>query len=530
MSRARLVACVLLPFAVGYFLSYLFRTINAVIAADLSAELGLSAADLGLLTSVYFLVFAAAQLPLGALLDRYGPSLVQSVLMLVASAGALLFALGDSLVGLIIGRGLIGLGVAVALMAGIKAIVTWSPQERSGLATGVLVTLGAFGGLTATGPAEFLVQHVGWRGLFVVLAGLSAIAALLLLFAAPGWPPSRTSPRATASFSVIYRDRRFWRIAPLAALGVGTSWSLQGLWAAPWLQDVEGLERGTIVQYLGLMALGVCASALLLGTATDRLRRVGVKAESLLIATLGLSMLAQAALILRWPLPPLLPWMIICAAGAATVLSYALLSEYFPKAMSARANGALNVMNVGSTFVLQSAAGFIIELWPETNGVYPVDAHQAAMGVPLGLQLAALAWFALPRRRETRTMQHITVRAGDVSHLPLAPYPYMAGLPTWNDQVRLARRRALRWRTAAIASMCVSMVLAALLVAGGTQAGLPALAAEVRPGRAPSDAAVSFPQWLMRQTATNAADPLPRSEGDAVAHDSLRFLNGLQEN
>lgn len=159
MSRARLVACVLLPFAAGYFLSYLFRTVNAVIAGDLMAELNLSAADLGLLTSVYFLVFAAVQLPLGTLLDRFGPGLVQSVLMLFASAGALIFSSADGLVGLVIGRAFIGLGVAVALMAGIKAVGMWFPPDRLALATGWLVTLGALGAVTATGPTELVVQH-----------------------------------------------------------------------------------------------------------------------------------------------------------------------------------------------------------------------------------------------------------------------------------------------------------------------------------------------------------------------------------
>ena len=99
MSRLRLVVCVLLPFAAGYYLSYLFRSINAVIAGDLVAELGLTAADLGLLTSVYFLLFAAVQLPCGVLLDRYGPRLIDSTLLLVAAAGSLLFALAEQAIG-----------------------------------------------------------------------------------------------------------------------------------------------------------------------------------------------------------------------------------------------------------------------------------------------------------------------------------------------------------------------------------------------------------------------------------------------
>jgi len=170
MSRARLVVSVLLPFAAGYYLSYLFRSINALIAGDLTAELGLGAADLGLLTSVYFLVFAAVVLPCGVLLDRYGPRLVDSTLLVVAAAGSLLFAVADSVASLLVGRAFIGLGVAVGLMAGLKAIVLWFPPERVALANGCYIMLGALGALSATGPAETVVQALGWRGLFAALA------------------------------------------------------------------------------------------------------------------------------------------------------------------------------------------------------------------------------------------------------------------------------------------------------------------------------------------------------------------------
>jgi sugar phosphate permease len=106
---------VLLPFAAGYFLSYFFRTINAVIAGQLTAELGLDASHLGLMTSVYFLTFAAIQLPLGVLLDRFGPRRVQSGLLLVAAVGAAMFARSNQFAALVVGRALIGFGVAGAL-------------------------------------------------------------------------------------------------------------------------------------------------------------------------------------------------------------------------------------------------------------------------------------------------------------------------------------------------------------------------------------------------------------------------------
>jgi MFS family permease len=468
MSRGRLIVCVLLPFAAGYYLSYLFRTINALIAGDLTAELNLSAADLGFLTSVYFLVFAAVQLPLGALLDRHGPRTIQSALLLLASAGALVFALADGFLGLVIGRALLGLGVALALMAGFKAIVLWFPPERLALANGWLVMLGALGAVTATAPSEIIVQAIGWRGLFAGLAGLSALAALLVLFAVPELSPGRPARSAarTVSLWAIYQDRRFCRIAPLSAIGIGTSWSLQGLWAAPWLRDVDDLDRAAVVQHLSVMAVAVCASALFLGMLADRLRRIGVKTEWMLASTLMLSMAAQAVLVLRWPVPSLLVWAVIAAAGAATVLSFAILTQYFPKEMSGRANAALNLLHVGGAFLLQSATGLFIEQWPETRGTYPAEAHQLALAATLVLQLVALAWFASsPRRLPAPAIARAASRSLYMarSRSATATTPYTRAAPAWTQNAEVVRKQAAGWRFAAAASAMLCIGLTASL-------------------------------------------------------------------
>src|SRR5262245_54380377 len=311
-SLARAVLLVLLPFAAGYYLSYLYRSINALIAGDLVAELGLTAADLGLLTSVYFLLFAAVQLPCGVLIDRYGPRLIDSALLLVAAAGSLLFALADDVATLLVGRALIGLGVAVGLMAGLKAIVLWFPPERVALANGWYIMLGALGALSATGPAELVVQSIGWRGLFTILAAASALVALLVLLVVPerDQAPAAASSRKIG-FLAIFGDPRFRRLAPLAAIGIGTSFSLQGLWAAPWLTDVAGFDRSAVVEHLTLMAAVLAASALLLGVLAERLRRLGLPTELFLAGTLGLSMAAQLALLLGLPVPSHLLFAII---------------------------------------------------------------------------------------------------------------------------------------------------------------------------------------------------------------------------
>ena len=196
VKNRSLILRVFLPFVAGYYLAYLFRTINAVMAAPLATELGLGAGDLGLLTSVYFLTFAAAQMPIGVLLDPYGPRRIQSVLLVFAAIGAALFAASNDFLMLLAGRALIGLGVAAALTAGLKALVLWFPADRLPLLNGLMVMLGALGAVTATLPAELALTWIGWRELFDVFAAVTAGCAVMVYLVVPEAAPIE---RGTAS-------------------------------------------------------------------------------------------------------------------------------------------------------------------------------------------------------------------------------------------------------------------------------------------------------------------------------------------
>ena len=358
--------------------------------------MGLDAANLGLLTAVYFLVLAGAQIPIGVLLDRFGPRRVQSVLLVVAAGGAALFAASTGLLELLIARAMIGIGVAAALMAGLKAIVTWFPRERVALINGYMIMLGALGAVTATAPAEWLMGYSGWRGLFELSAAATLAAALLIFLAVPDKAQLVLPQRTSLKLGAIYRDPRFWRIAPLSASCIGSAWSLQGLWAAPWLADVEGFNREALIAQLFLMAIAVCLGALLLGTIADRLRRRGIGTETLFAAVVALFVIAELALIMRLPLPSLLPGSVVSSVSAATVLSFAIIAEYFPSELAARANGSLNVLHFGWAFVVQYGTGLILEQWTPQDGHYPAIAYQVAFAVSVAVQIVALAWFVVP--------------------------------------------------------------------------------------------------------------------------------------
>lgn len=288
--------------------------------------------------------------------------------------------------------------MAGSLAAGLKAIIEYFPKERLPLVNGFFIACGAAGAITATSPAEALLTHMQWRALFVLLAAATAAAGLWVMVASPrSAAPARDERSALAEVLAIYSDRFFWRLAPLSALCIGTSWALQGLWAAPWLTDVATLSRPAVVRDLFIMAVALCAAAILIGFVADRLRQIGIGADFVLGCAAAMFIASEAALIIRLPMPPIAPWAIISSTGATTVLSYAILAGRFPTRIAGKANAALNVLHIGSAFAVQTLIGVILDRWPrDAFGHYPSAGYAEAFGFVVILQALALAWFVRP--------------------------------------------------------------------------------------------------------------------------------------
>jgi MFS family permease len=256
---------------------------RSAIPPALVSDFGLDAAKLGLLASVYFLVFGLFQIPIAAFLDRFGPRRVQGVQLVIAAGGATLFGNASSLPELLIGRAMIGFGVAGSLMAGLKSIVTWFPRDRVALANGWMIMLGSLGAVTATAPTDWLLEAVGWRGLFGILTlAIVLVSGLIYMVVPEPVAESETAAidRKPLSLRLIYSDPRFLRVAPLSAACIGSSWAFQSLWASAWLTDVEGLDRQSRAAHMFLMALVLSLGALLLGAAADRLRKLNIDGNS----------------------------------------------------------------------------------------------------------------------------------------------------------------------------------------------------------------------------------------------------------
>ncbi len=390
---------VFLPFALGYYLSYIFRSVNAALAPVMVTDLGMEPGALGLLAGAYFLAFALFQLPLGLLLDRYGPRRVQAVLLAVATVGAAGFGLADSLPGLMTARFVIGLGVSGCLMAAFKALAQWFPPARLPLLNGLVMAAGGLGALTATAPAEALAAWLGWRSVFLACAGLSVLTGLAVILAVPatgrdGHP--EPLGKAIAGLRLVFAAPVFWRLAPATMATQASMMAIQSLWAGPWLTDVAGRTPGEAAGLLFWVAAAMVAGFLSLGAIADRLGRRGIPVFHVAVTGMGIFVLLQAVLAwgpADWAVEPL--WVLFGFFGTTGILNYAVLTQFYDARLSGRVNTAVNLLVFTAAFAYQWAMGLLVE----ASGGYAVPIAVGVVIQALAVGRMALGGSPEPRRR-----------------------------------------------------------------------------------------------------------------------------------
>jgi len=390
MSTALRVFIILL---LAYFLSYFFRATNAVISPDLRRDLGLTSAELGLMTSLFYLTFAIAQLPLGSLLDRFGPRFVHPALMLLGAVGALIFASAQDFFILSLGRALLGIGFAAALMGALKAFSLWFPAQRHASISSLYVALGASGAIAASSPLAWLKEQIGWRAVFEWGALVIVLVALVVALGVRNTPRGVALPRSAqgGKASLIWQSGLFWRMGWLNFMVGGGFLAWQTLWGGDFLFKVRGLGSLEVGSILFTFSLAALLGFLLCGPLADRWGLPRVLLTASIAFTLGPLLLAL------WPQMPLwgiyTTYALMGFTGAFNILSLAQARLTFPTELTGRAVTAINFMGFMGVFLLQWGMGVVLG-----NSGYG-----AALLLWAGLLVLAVAAYA-PLTRDKRAV------------------------------------------------------------------------------------------------------------------------------
>jgi MFS family permease len=396
---------VVLPFLAGYFLSYVYRAVNAVLAPSLVGEFGISAEQLGFLTGVYFFSFGLFQIPLGVLLDRFGPRRVNASLLLLAAAGALLFSKASTYEGLVLARALIGLGVSACLMASIQAFILWFPPERMSTMIALAYSMGGLGAIAASAPLEIALRHFSWREVFEVLAAFTIFLSGIFALLVPEHPGARKPAGLRgqlAGLAAIARDGAFWRVA----IAIGTTQcavvSLFTLWITAWLRDVAGYDPAAAAQGLGVVALALIAGYFFFGRVADLLARRGRSQLPLFVGGVAGALVFLGLLAFGATRGALILWSAFVFCGTGATLAHSIATRRYPREMAGRINTALNTFTFFGIFVGQWGTGAILNLWPATASGYDPRGYFWALAALWAIQAAGLAWLWTGRRRLAR--------------------------------------------------------------------------------------------------------------------------------
>jgi MFS family permease len=395
----RTAVIVFLVFAFAYFFSALIRAITATLSPTLTREFALNASDLGLLAGGYFLGFAATQLPLGKWLDRYGPKKVILCFLSVAVLGCLAFSMATKFSGLLAARVFCGVGVSACLMAPLTGYRRWFEPVTLMRANSWMLMTGSLGMVMSTLPVQWLVPIVGWRALFSGLAALVLLSIALIAWYVPKWdvaaPKEDNLVRTQTSYSEVWRNPYFRKMAPIGFFCYGGLIAIQTLWATPWMIKVTGYSALQAASGLFWINVAMLCTFWVWGMVNPWLARQGFNADRLIAFGLPSSFLVLAIVILAGPKLSNgagAAWALYCMSCSFISVSQPAVGMAFAPTVAGRALSAYNLVMFAGVFVVQWGIGLAIDGF-KALGMTEIQAFQYSMGVFLLCSMASYIYF-----------------------------------------------------------------------------------------------------------------------------------------
>ena len=379
--------------ACGYVLVYFHRLCPAVVAVDMMRDLKTGGALTGFLGAAYFYPYAVMQLPAGLLSDSWGPRNTITLFFAVAFIGSVLLGMAPSVFLAILGRTLVGLGVAMLFVPTMKVLAEWFRLREFAFMTGMLMALGGVGSLFAATPLALLSSWIGWRLSFIVVGVFTLVLAVLVwIFVRDrpddfGWPPPEEPKQSTsAAIGLMESVRRvitciaFWPIAIWFFFDCGIFFSFGGLWGGPYLIQVYGLSKAQAAQILSMLAVGMIIGSPVLSYLSTNIFRA--RKPVLVLSSIILLGLTAVLAFFTAGIPLVVLYALCLGLGifsaAIVVIGFTTNKELFPVQMAGTATGIVNLFPFAGGAVFQPLLGYILQQNITAEGTFSPAAYQQA--------------------------------------------------------------------------------------------------------------------------------------------------------
>lgn len=376
----------LVPFGTAFFISAFIGSITSMIAPQITADFGLSPAQLGGFVSVNLAAFGLAQFPLGVMLDRHGGRKTLISMLALACAGTLLFASAESYAALLAARALIGAGFAGALLSSFKSFTHWLPKRRLPLAFSIQSFVGGVGFMAATHPVTLALEYFSWRQIMSASCGAVALSIALLALCAPREceyggeaSPGETVLGSAAAMLRFIGDKRLWYVAPVVTATEAVLYAFAYLWIGPWMRDAAALDERSAGLMMMFSSAGIAAGYLLNGVTADFCSRWKRMTWERLYACTGVlfSVLIGSLALFGGKAAPL--WCPVMFLSTMSMISFPIIGRLFDAAETGRVFSLLNFIIFAASFLMQWFVGVVLNFYPVSGGHFSPDGYRAAL-------------------------------------------------------------------------------------------------------------------------------------------------------
>lgn len=390
----------------AFFLSeYFARIAPGIMVPELMSTFKVNAMSLGSLSAIFYIAYLGMQMPVGSLIDRFGPHLLLTVTALICGLGCFVFAGAETLMSAKVGRFLMGFGAAFAFVGTLKLASTWFSFSRFGFLSGLTQSLGMVGAATAAGPLAWVSNGLGWRSTMWLIGVVLILEALLIGLMVRNRPQNislTTIKQLTdktgfwQSFIVVFRNPQSWLNSLVIGLTYAPTAGFAELWGTSYITQVYNIDRTLAANAVSCIFLGLAIGCPISGWISDKIK---LRRPVLICAVLGSLLFMSLALYLpSISFPALLILLFLYGlSNSGFAVSYAIAGEINSRSVVGTSLGFANLASVVIGAMFQPIIGYFLDLqWNGTwlNGApfySSASYRQAMIALPLCLIIALVA-------------------------------------------------------------------------------------------------------------------------------------------
>ena len=354
-----------------FFHGFFQRVAPSIMIEDLMREFAVSGVILGNLSAFYFYAYAGLQIPVGVLLDHWGPRRLLTVAAVVGAAGGFLFATAETLPQAYIGRLLIGAGAGVCFISCLKIAMLWLPIRRFAFLTGLTMFIGMMGGISAQGPLAAAVSYTGWRGAVMWAALFSLVCGVVIwLVASAGDRSFRAGVRDRSSnpdslelmggLRLVLSRSQTWLLALNLAAHGAPMLAFAGLWGVAYIMTRFGLDRTAAAFATSMVLIGWALGAVAGGWISDRIGRR--KPTMIFAAVVALLVWLIILFVPNLNASIVIGLLLLNGLASGTmIVGFALANEATPSSAGGTIAGVLNCGTMTSGAISQVLVGWLLD-------------------------------------------------------------------------------------------------------------------------------------------------------------------------